>query len=183
MGNLLIFYYLYIGGLSLFPNSGIIQPYAEFINSLLSIYGYITKQLKSIAISNWVNSARDCPVNGTDNHIVLMDLTKTGITGYIAEIALQEVGIITNRNLIPFDKRNPLVSSGLRLGSSFLTSRGFKSEEMTQIVKIIDSTIKAITPSGETTYHLENKVRDINIGLVKELALQFPIEMDFSDVA
>ena len=70
---------------------------------------------------------------GTDNHMLLVDLTRTGITGWDAQQALEAVGIVANRNTIPFDPRPPKIASGLRLGTPAATSRGLGKEEMRTI--------------------------------------------------
>jgi len=74
---------------------------------------------------------------GTDNHMVLVDLTGTGVTGCQAEVALGEAGIIVNRNAIPFDPHPPRTTSGIRLGTPAVTARGFGKEEMKQIAALI----------------------------------------------
>jgi glycine hydroxymethyltransferase len=74
---------------------------------------------------------------GTDNHMVLVDITDTGVTGREAEDALSEVGIVVNRNAIPFDPRPPRLASGIRLGTPAVTSRGFGSSEMKHIAALI----------------------------------------------
>jgi len=79
---------------------------------------------------------------GTDNHIVLVDLTETGVTGKQAEEALGAVGIVVNRNNIPFDRQPPRITSGIRLGTPAVTTRGFGSEEMKRIASLI---VKVIT--------------------------------------
>jgi len=82
---------------------------------------------------------------GTDNHLLLVDLTETGITGKEAEEALERTGIVVNRNPIPFDSRPPRVTSGIRLGTPAVTTRGFGGEEMKHIASLI---IKVITNIG-----------------------------------
>jgi len=67
---------------------------------------------------------------GTDNHLILIDLTKTGITGQQAETALEQAGLYVNKNMIPHDPRSPLDPSGIRLGTPALTTRGFKEKDM-----------------------------------------------------
>ena len=79
---------------------------------------------------------------GTDNHMVLVDLTGTGVTGREAEESLQTVGIVVNRNAIPFDPLPPRVASGIRLGTPAVTTRGFGQGEMTLIAEIIVKVIK-----------------------------------------
>jgi len=74
---------------------------------------------------------------GTDNHMVMADLTETGVTGKEAQEALEATGIVTNRNSIPFDPRPPWASSGIRLGTPAVTTRGFGTEEMKQIAAMI----------------------------------------------
>lgn len=103
---------------------------------------------------------------GTETHLVLVDLTPKGITGKDAQIALEESGIITNRNAIPFDPRPPFVTSGLRVGTAALTTRGMKEGEMRQIAKMIVSVLEKPTDA-----ELKLKVRKE----VEELCGRFPI--------
>ena len=74
---------------------------------------------------------------GTDNHLMLVDLTSKKITGKLAQNLLDEVGITANKNTIPFEKLSPFTTSGLRLGSPALTTRGFKEEDMKEVADII----------------------------------------------
>ena len=74
---------------------------------------------------------------GTDNHLVLVDLTPLDITGQAAETALEQVGIVTNKNAIPFDTKPPRVTSGLRLGAPAITSRGFDEAAVQQVAALI----------------------------------------------
>lgn len=74
---------------------------------------------------------------GTDNHLMLVDLTNKNITGKIAQNLLDEVGITANKNTIPFEKLSPFVTSGIRLGSPALTTRGFKEDDMVEVANII----------------------------------------------
>ncbi len=74
---------------------------------------------------------------GTDNHLLLVDLRSIGLTGKIAEKALDDIGITTNKNGIPFDPEKPFVTSGIRIGTAAVTSRGFGLEEMDEIGSII----------------------------------------------
>ena len=79
---------------------------------------------------------------GTDNHLMLVDLTNKGVTGKEAEAMLDEVGITVNKNTIPFDKQKPNIASGIRIGTPAMTTRGMKEEEMKTIAELIDRTIK-----------------------------------------
>jgi len=87
---------------------------------------------------------------GTDNHLILVDLTDTGVTGKEAEEALERTGIVVNRNAIPFDPRPPQITSGIRLGTPAVTTRGFGSEEMKRIASLI---VKVITNIGNDKVH------------------------------
>ena len=85
---------------------------------------------------------------GTDTHVMLVDLTNKDITGKDAQNLLDEVNITANRNTIPFEPRSPFVTSGLRLGSPALTTRGFKEEDMREVARIIAHVLDAPTDEG-----------------------------------
>ena len=80
---------------------------------------------------------------GTDTHLVLIDLTEKGITGKKAENALEKVGITVNKNMVPFDQKSPFVTSGIRIGTPAVTTRGMKEDEMKTIVALIDKVISS----------------------------------------
>ena len=109
---------------------------------------------------------------GTDTHVILVDLTQTNVTGRKAEEALAKAGIIVNRNAIPFDPRPPLATSGMRLGTPAVTSRGFGKEEMKRIASLI---VKVIANIGDEA--VQNEVRDE----VRELCSRFSIP-GFDDI-
>jgi len=79
---------------------------------------------------------------GTDTHIILIDLTKKAITGKAAENALEKAGITVNKNMVPFDKRSPFISSGIRIGTPAVTTRGMTQDDMVKIVALIDTIIE-----------------------------------------
>ncbi|MCM3726706.1 serine hydroxymethyltransferase [Neobacillus cucumis] len=79
---------------------------------------------------------------GTDNHLLLVDVTSLGLTGKIAEHVLDEVGITVNKNTIPYDQNSPFVTSGIRIGTAAVTSRGFGLADMDEIASIIAFTLK-----------------------------------------
>lgn len=79
---------------------------------------------------------------GTDNHLILIDVRNLGITGKVAEHLLDEVGITTNKNSIPFDPESPFVTSGIRIGTPAVTTRGFKEAEMQEVADIIALTLQ-----------------------------------------
>ncbi|MCF8128443.1 MAG: serine hydroxymethyltransferase [Deltaproteobacteria bacterium] len=108
----------------------------------------------------------DLVSGGTDNHLLLIDLTDKSITGLDAERALVEAGIVANKNAVPFDKRGPKITSGLRLGTPALTTRGMKEPEIRQIAGLIKDILNA--PENETV------LRRVQ-GIVAEICEAFPI--------
>ncbi|MFC1918492.1 serine hydroxymethyltransferase [Chloroflexota bacterium] len=103
---------------------------------------------------------------GTDTHLMLVDLTETGVTGREAEKALVAAGIVVNRNPIPFDSCPPFVTSGIRLGTPAVTSRGFGKEEMKCIASLI---VKVISNIGNLDIQ-ENVSQE-----VKQICSRFPV--------
>jgi len=106
---------------------------------------------------------------GTDNHIVLVDLSQKGLTGREAEEALGRAGIAVNKNTVPFDKRGPRVTSGIRLGTPALTTRGMKEPEMARIAGLIHKILE--TPADDMV------IREVR-SEVAELCDGFPIYQD-----
>ncbi|MBU0528065.1 serine hydroxymethyltransferase [Candidatus Micrarchaeota archaeon] len=102
------------------------------------------KEYATQTIKNAKVLAEELSANGlrvvagkTESHLVLLDLTAKGITGKDAQMSLEEAGIITNRNTIPFDTRSPFITSGLRVGTAALTTRGMKESEMKEIASML----------------------------------------------
>jgi glycine hydroxymethyltransferase len=108
---------------------------------------------------------------GTDNHLMLVDVTAKLVTGKQAEHALDAAGITVNKNMIPFDPRKPLDPSGIRIGSPALTTRGMKEAEMRQIAKWITEVL---------AHHTDKAVLDRIRGSVHELCQQFPAPAETS---
>lgn len=108
----------------------------------------------------------DVVSGGTDNHLMLIDLTNKSITGKEAEQSLEKAGITVNKNMVPFDKRSPFVTSGVRIGTPALTTRGMKEKEMETIAGIIN---RAISNSKD------EKILDELRNEVKYLASGFPL--------
>ena len=78
---------------------------------------------------------------GTDTHVILIDLTNKKITGKAAEKSLEKAGVTVNKNMIPFDEKSPFITSGIRIGTPAVTTRGMKNDEMKKIVSLIDRVI------------------------------------------
>lgn len=79
---------------------------------------------------------------GTDNHLILIDLRNKHITGKALETKLDDIGITVNKNAVPFDTEKPSITSGIRIGTPAVTTRGFKEEDMIEIANLIDSVVK-----------------------------------------
>ena len=115
---------------------------------------------------NLVNAGLKLVSGGTDNHLVLVDLTETEFTGQVVEQTLEKAGITVNKNTIPFDPRPPMVTSGVRIGTPAITTRGMKEPEIDAI-------------SGFITEAFSNHENEKVLGRikedVKELCLRFPV--------
>ena len=101
----------------------------------------VVKNAKALAEGLMANGL-DIVSGGTDNHLMLVDLRKYNVTGKDAEKMLDEVRITCNKNTIPFDPQSPFVTSGVRLGTPAVTTRGMKEEDMKEIAAIISGTLK-----------------------------------------
>ncbi|MBL1214531.1 MAG: serine hydroxymethyltransferase [Ignavibacteriae bacterium] len=97
---------------------------------------------------------------GTDNHLMLVDLSNKGISGKKAEKALEKAGMTVNKNMVPFDKKSPFVTSGIRIGTPAATTRGLKEEQMKTIAGFIDSAIKSYE-DDEKLAQIKNDVREL----------------------
>lgn len=129
---------------------------------------HIVKNAKKIA-NELAIRGNDIVSGGTDNHLMLVDLTPQNITGKDAEAKLGEAGIILNKNTIPFETRSPFITSGIRIGTPAATTRGMKEKEMVIIADAIDVTIKNMNDASR----IKEVKRDI-----LELCNQFPIPYD-----
>lgn len=123
----------------------------------------IVKNAKTLA-NELIEKGYDIVSGGTDNHVFLVDLTNKQITGKAAENALHAAGITVNKNMVPFDTRSPFVTSGIRIGTPALTTKGMKEPEMKIIADMIDRVLSNI--DDET---IAEKVR----AEVKELSKSF----------
>ena len=106
---------------------------------------------------------------GTDTHVILIDLTNKSITGKTAEKALEKAGITVNKNMVPFDERSPFVTSGIRIGTPAITTRGMKQEQMIAICDLINQVID--DPENESV------ITNVK-STVKELCDSFPLYDD-----
>lgn len=112
----------------------------------------IVKNAKVLA-EELINKGFKLVSNGTDNHLILIDLTNKNITGKDAEKLLDEVGITVNKNTIPFDTQKPNIASGIRIGTPAMTTRGMREAEMAEIAELIDRAI-----NGENKENIKEDV-------------------------
>ena len=138
-------------------------PYIQYCEQIVKNAKILSKTL--------LNLGYEIVSGGTDTHLVLIDLTQKGISGRKAEHVLEEAGITTNKNMVPFDERSPMVTSGIRIGTPALTTRGFKENEMVRVANLINNVIKNI--QDETV--IENTRTSVS-----ELCVEFPIYEDFA---
>lgn len=112
---------------------------------------------------------------GTDNHIVLVDLAPLGLTGAVAELALEECRIVVNKNRVPGDRTPALVTGGIRIGTNGVASRGLGGREAAHCAELVDAVLRAVRPLGERDYELSTGVRQATRAAVAGLCSAFPL--------
>lgn len=110
------------------------DDFKKYANNVIANAKHLAEGLKKEGL--------DIVSGGTDNHLLMVDLRSLGLTGKIAEKVLDEIGITVNKNTIPFDPESPFITSGIRIGTPAVTSRGFGLDEMEEIASIIALTLK-----------------------------------------
>jgi glycine hydroxymethyltransferase len=105
--------------------------------------GQIIKNAKALA-QTLLDAGYDLVSGGTDTHLMLIDLTRRKITGKDAEIALEQAGITVNKNMVPFDQQSPFITSGIRIGTPALTTRGMQEQEMQAIGALINQVLSQL---------------------------------------
>ena len=140
-----------------------------FGEALTDEYGEYIKQVgknAQVMAKAFVAKGYGIVSGGTDNHLMLIDLRNKNITGKQAENALGIADITVNKNMVPFDDKSPFVTSGMRVGTAAITSRGFKEEHMQTIVDLIDEVLS--NPEDE---NILNQVKE----KVQALVRNFPL--------
>ncbi len=122
-----------------------------------------------------VNRGVNLVTGGTDNHMLLVDLRPKGLTGDKAEASLERAGLTANKNSIPFDPESPMVTSGLRLGTPAITSRGFGIEECRLVGELICDVLDGLAKNPDNNRAIEKEVKV----KVKELCSRFPIYAEY----
>jgi glycine hydroxymethyltransferase len=129
-------------------------------------YQHQVKLNASTIADTFIEKGYNLVSGGTDNHLILIDLRNKGLNGKIAEEALDKAGITANKNMVPFDTESPFVTSGIRIGTPALTTRGFREEQFVRVVELIDTVLQ--NPDDEQT-QVSVKAK------VKELCTKYPL--------
>jgi len=140
--------------------------FGEALQDSFRVYAeQVVKNAKALS-SKLMEYDFDIISGGTDNHLMLIDLTNKNITGKQAEISLEKAGITVNKNMVPFDQRSPFVTSGIRIGTPAVSTRGMKENEMNIIAGFINDAIN--------NYNDDEKLGRIKDD-VKQLCSKFPL--------
>lgn len=137
--------------------------YKNYIKQVISNARALAKALE--------NHGFNVLTHGTDNHMVILDLRKNGLTGKAAAASLDKAGITCNKNNVPFDTASPFVTSGIRLGTPACTTRGFSEVEFAYVADLIKQVLQGLVNNPDNNSNIEQTV----FAKVKELTAKFPI--------
>jgi len=140
--------------------------FGEALDPKFKVYAqHIVNNAKTMAAA-FQSKGYELISGGTDTHVVLIDLSNKNVTGKAAESALEKAGITVNKNMVPFDKKSPFITSGIRVGTPAITTRGMGIDEMNQIVTLID----------EVILNIEDKatIKNVNKSVI-EICQSFPL--------
>jgi glycine hydroxymethyltransferase len=129
-------------------------------------YQHQVKLNAATIADTFVDKGYNLVSGGTDNHLILLDLRNKGLNGKVAEEALDKAGITVNKNMVPFDTESPFVTSGIRIGTPALTTRGFREEQFERVAELIDTVLQ--NPTDEQT-QISVKAQ------VKDLCTKYPL--------
>ncbi|MCH4568727.1 serine hydroxymethyltransferase [Bacillus sp. ES1-5] len=144
-------------------NEALKPEFKKYVSNTIKNAKVLAKELRELGFN--------VLTGGTDNHLLLIDLCNMNLTGKEAQILLEEVGITVNKNSIPFDKKGPFITSGIRLGTPAVTTQGMGELEMIKIAEIICLVLK--NPQNV-------RVKEKACSIVKELTKKFPIYKDMT---
>ncbi len=138
---------------------------------------YQEKVLKNAKImaKTLMDNGINCITDGTDSHMVLVDLRGTGVTGKQAEEELDKIGITCNKNAVPFDSEKPMITSGIRIGSPAATTRGFGEEEFKTLSQIMVDFIKLISQKNQNDDEVSDQEYTYFRDKTQKLCDQYPI--------
>lgn len=140
--------------------------FAEALDDSFTTYGQDVIANASIMADEFIDRGYNVVSGGTDNHVVLIDLRNKGITGKTAEAALEAADITVNKNMVPYDTESPFVTSGIRVGTPAMTTRGMKGNEFKEIVALIDRVL--------SDPHNEGNITSVK-GAIHEMTTHFPL--------
>ncbi|MFT2009729.1 serine hydroxymethyltransferase [Pontibacter sp. 13R65] len=138
----------------------------SFFEALSDDYLNYVKQVQQNAqamAKAFLSRGYDIISGGTDNHMMLIDLRSKGLTGKLAENALVKADITINKNMVPFDDKSPFVTSGMRVGTAAITTRGLKENDMERIVDLIDTVLL----NNENESKIQSVRKDVNAWMEK----------------
>ena len=137
--------------------------FKEYVSQIINNAKALAKELE--------NQGVKIVSGGTDSHVILCDLRPLNITGKISEESLDRAGITCNKNAVPYDTQKPFITSGLRIGTPAVTTRGFKEKEMLKIGQLIGKVLKSIAKNPDELASVEEEVKKEVITLCKEFPL------------
>ena len=137
--------------------------FGEALSEDYKVYMRQVKRNAEVMAEELVKRGYQIISGGTDNHSMLIDLRSKGITGKDAEIALGKTHITVNKNMVPFDTESPFVTSGIRVGTPAITSRGIKEDKIVEIVDLLDRTLTHATNESELL-KIREEVRNLVAG-------------------
>jgi len=143
--------------------------FKEALTSEFKEYQFQVVKNARVLAERLLENKFDLVSGGTDNHLMMVKLIKEGITGKVADETLERAGITLNKNMIPFDPATPFVTSGIRIGTPAMTTRGMKEQEMVKIADLITTVLRDIK-NEETIADVRRQSR--------ELCAQFPLYPD-----
>lgn len=145
--------------------------FGEAIKGDFKVYANKIVENAKVMAQEFIEMDYNIVSGGTDTHIVLIDLTNKNISGKAAEKALEKAGITVNKNMVPFDKRSPFVTSGIRVGTPAITTRNMGIQEMKKVAQLIDMVINN-PDSNDNLKKVKSNVKD--------LCESYPIYKEFS---
>jgi glycine hydroxymethyltransferase len=145
--------------------------FGEAIKGDFKVYANKIVENAKVMAQEFIEMDYNIVSGGTDTHIVLIDLTNKNISGKAAEKALEKAGITVNKNMVPFDKRSPFVTSGIRVGTPAITTRNMGTQEMKKVAQLIDMVIN--NPDSD------DNLKKVKLN-VKDLCESYPIYKEFS---
>ena len=145
--------------------------FGEAIKGDFKVYANKIVENAKVMAQEFIEMDYNIVSGGTDTHIVLIDLTNKNISGKAAEKALEKAGITVNKNMVPFDKRSPFVTSGIRVGTPAITTRNMGTQEMKKVAQLIDMVIN--NPDSD------DNLKKVKLK-VKDLCESYPIYKEFS---